>query len=123
MSQTSRLQELREQIDPINLQILELLNQRAEIALEIGKVQQQLGTRFYDPQREAEMLTALQLVNDGPFSNETISKLFHEIFRRHASFGGARRAREDPRAAQTTGPAHSHRIQQWLATRQRHPSR
>ena len=81
VSQTSRLQELREQIDPINLQILELLNQRAEIALEIGKVQQELGTRFYDPQREAEMLTALQLVNDGPFSNETISKLFHEIFR------------------------------------------
>ena len=81
VSQTSRLQELREQIDPINLQILELLNQRAKIALEIGKVQQELGTRFYDPQREAEMLTALQLVNDGPFSNETISKLFHEIFR------------------------------------------
>ena len=81
MSQSNRLQELRERIDPINLQILELLNQRAEIALEIGKVQQELGTRFYDPQREAEMLTALQLANDGPFSNETISKLFNEIFR------------------------------------------
>ena len=81
MSPTNHLKELRDQIDPINMQILDLLNRRAEIALEIGKVQQELGTRFYDPQREAEMLTALQLANEGPFSNETISKLFHEIFR------------------------------------------
>lgn len=81
MSSQSRLQELRQEIDPINLKILDLLNQRASIALEIGKVQQELGTTFYDPQREAEMLTELQKVNNGPFSNETINKLFNEIFR------------------------------------------
>ena len=81
MSSTNRLKELRAEIDPINLQILELLNKRAEIALEIGKVQQEKGTQIYDPQREAEMLTALQYANGGPFSNETISKLFNEIFR------------------------------------------
>jgi len=81
VSSTSRLQELRADIDPINLQILDLLNKRAQIALEIGKVQQQRGSGFYDPQREAEMLTALQQANDGPFSNETINKLFSEIFR------------------------------------------
>ncbi len=81
MSSTNRLKELRDEIDPINLQILELLNKRAEIALEIGKVQQEKGTQIYDPQREAEMLTALQYANGGPFSNETISKLFNEIFR------------------------------------------
>ena len=66
MSSPSRVKELRKQIDPINMQILELLNERARIALEIGKENQQMGTRFYDPQREAEMLTALQLANEGP---------------------------------------------------------
>ena len=81
MSSTNRLKELRDKIDPINMQILDLLNQRAEIALDIGKVQQETGTRIYDPQREAEMLTALQFANEGPFSNETISNLFREIFR------------------------------------------
>ena len=81
MSPTNRLKELRDKIDPINMQILDLLNQRAEIALDIGKVQQESGTRIYDPQREAEMLTALQLANEGPFSNETIANLFREIFR------------------------------------------
>lgn len=76
-----RLRELRGEIDVINLQILELLTQRARIVSAIGRVQQTLGTSFYDPEREAEMLTALQQANEGPFSNETISALFSEIFR------------------------------------------
>lgn len=81
MSPQSRLQELREQIDPINLKILELLNKRAEIASEIGRIQSQMGTSFYDPEREAQMLVALEYANQGPFSNETIKALFREIFR------------------------------------------
>lgn len=81
MSPQNRLQELRGQIDGINMQILDLLNQRATIASEIGKVQSEIGTRFYDPEREAHMLTELQKANNGPFSNETIKSLFKEIFR------------------------------------------
>jgi len=77
----SRLQELRSQVDVINLQILELLNQRATVVSDIGKVQAQLGTSFYDPQREAFMLEQLERNNKGPFSNETIKALFREIFR------------------------------------------
>jgi 3-deoxy-7-phosphoheptulonate synthase/chorismate mutase len=77
----NELQELRGQIDKINLQILDLLNQRARLASDIGKVQQQMGTRFYDPEREAQMLNRLQQANKGPFSNATISALFKEIFR------------------------------------------
>jgi 3-deoxy-7-phosphoheptulonate synthase/chorismate mutase len=57
------------------------LNKRARLASDIGKVQQELGTSFYDPQREAEMLTRLQQANKGPFSNETIQHLFREVFR------------------------------------------
>ncbi len=75
------LGDLRAQIDEINLQILELLNKRAAIASQIGKEQQSLGTRFYDPARESEMLQALELANNGPFSNETIKALFKEVFR------------------------------------------
>ncbi len=81
MSPQNRLQQLREQVDEVNLQILKLLNERAQLASEIGIVQQELGTSFYDPEREANMLTALQQANNGPFSNEVISALFREIFR------------------------------------------
>ena len=77
----SSIQELRSQVDVINLQILELLNKRAVLASDIGKLQQQVGTTFYDPQRESQMLTALEQNNKGPFSNETVKALFKEIFR------------------------------------------
>ncbi len=77
----SNIQELRSQVDVINLQILELLNKRANLASSIGKIQQQAGSSFYDPQRESQMLTALEQNNKGPFSNETVKALFKEIFR------------------------------------------
>jgi len=77
----NRLQDLRGQVDIINMQLLELLNKRAAVVTQIGKVLQEMGSQFYDPQREAEMLTALEMANNGPFSNETIKALFREIFR------------------------------------------
>ncbi len=76
-----RVQELRGQIDTINMQLLELLSQRARVVSEIGKIHTQLGVEHYDPQREAEMLTTLEMANQGPFPNETIKALFREIFR------------------------------------------
>ena len=77
----NRLEVLRGQIDILNMQILDLLNKRAQIASDIGHVQTELGTRFYDPEREAKMLQALEQANQGPFSNETIKALFSEVFR------------------------------------------
>ncbi|HEX2618853.1 MAG TPA: chorismate mutase, partial [Phototrophicaceae bacterium] len=65
----NRLKELRNQVDEINQQLLELLNQRARVVQEIGKVHTSLGNPFYDPAREGEMLTALEMNNNGPFSN------------------------------------------------------
>ncbi|HRF98338.1 MAG TPA: chorismate mutase, partial [Aggregatilineales bacterium] len=51
------------------------------IAKDIGVHQSAIGTTFYDPQREAYMLTQLEMNNKGPFSNEVIKALFKEIFR------------------------------------------
>lgn len=75
------LQELRAQVDVINMQLLELLSKRATIVSEIGKLHTSLGNEHYDPEREAHMLQALERTNKGPFSNETIKALFREIFR------------------------------------------
>ena len=76
-----RIQDLRGQIDKINIDLLDLLTARAKIVQEIGKIHSTMGVSHYDPQREAEMLTALEMANAGPFSNETIKALFREIFR------------------------------------------
>jgi len=75
------LQDLRGQVDAINMQLLDLLTKRATIVSEIGKLHTSMGNQHYDPEREAAMLQALEQANKGPFSNETIKALFREIFR------------------------------------------
>jgi len=76
-----RIKELRQRIDKVNQQLLKLLNERAQIALEIGLEKRKSGHAMYDPIREKEILDSILKENQGPFSNEVIAYLFKEIFK------------------------------------------
>jgi 3-deoxy-7-phosphoheptulonate synthase/chorismate mutase len=75
------LDQLRGQLDEINLQLLDLLNRRGEIAQEIGKVKKKQGINRYDPVRERKMLDVLTEENNGPFETATIQHIFKQIFK------------------------------------------
>jgi len=77
---TQRLEQLRSELDTVNLQLLELLSERARIAQEIGQEKQKQGVPDFDPVREKKMLDALVEHNQGPFDNETVRHLFKQIF-------------------------------------------
>jgi 3-deoxy-7-phosphoheptulonate synthase/chorismate mutase len=79
------IQALRIQIDALNLQLLELLSKRAQLAEEIGELQTQMGTSHYDPVREGEMLEALVAANRGPFADSVVKGLLKPFFRRACS--------------------------------------
>lgn len=76
----SQIQEYRSEIDDLNMQILNLLSRRGEIAKEIGALQTGSGGSQYDPRRELEMLDVLTEANNGPFADGTIKSLFKNIF-------------------------------------------
>ena len=75
-----QIRHLRAEIDGLNLEILELLSRRAEIAEAIGDLQTQAGSSHYDPVREQEMLEALVEANRGPFGDATVKALFKQVF-------------------------------------------
>ncbi|HEX7002830.1 MAG TPA: bifunctional 3-deoxy-7-phosphoheptulonate synthase/chorismate mutase [Trueperaceae bacterium] len=75
-----KIQNLRAKIDGLNLQILELLSERAQLAESIGEIQTTLGLSHYDPVREQQMLDALLAANRGPFDDATVKSLFKQIF-------------------------------------------
>ncbi|RAL25643.1 bifunctional 3-deoxy-7-phosphoheptulonate synthase/chorismate mutase [Thermoflavimicrobium daqui] len=75
------LNELREQLDEINGQLLELLNKRAALVQELGELKQKSGVKKFDPEREKEMLDRLISRNQGPFDDQTIRYLFKQIFK------------------------------------------
>ncbi|MDX8047487.1 bifunctional 3-deoxy-7-phosphoheptulonate synthase/chorismate mutase [Gracilibacillus sp. S3-1-1] len=77
-----QLDQLREKLDQVNLEILELINKRAELVQETGQVKEKQGAnRSYDPVRERDMLNLITKHNNGPFENSTIVHLFKEIFK------------------------------------------
>lgn len=75
-----QIETIRKQVDEINLQILELINNRATMVQELGKKKLKQGINRFDPEREREMLTLLVENNKGPFNDNTIRHLFKQIF-------------------------------------------
>lgn len=75
----SEIKRLREEIDKIDNKILELLNKRAEIVIEIAKIKRDENAKFYSPEREREILERLTTLNKGPFPNDTLKVLYREI--------------------------------------------
>ena len=73
------LQELREQIDQLDDQILDLINRRAEVVIEVGKTKQDSQGEFYVPSREKAIYERLVTQSSGPFPAEGIRRVFREI--------------------------------------------
>ena len=79
MEAEEKLNLLRQKIEAVDGQVLGLLNERAEIVLEVDKVKSEIKMESYDPQREEEILRRLIPQNSGPFPREAISPVFREI--------------------------------------------
>ncbi|TYO99566.1 chorismate mutase [Geothermobacter ehrlichii] len=73
------LQRLRERIDAIDDRILDLLNQRAKVVIEVGKAKKGARADFYVPSREKAIFDRLILKNSGPFPEEGVRRVFREI--------------------------------------------
>ena len=73
------LHGLRQRIDEIDDTILGLLNHRAEIVTDIGRVKRQGHTHAHAPGREQEILERLERQNPGPFPSEGVRAVFREV--------------------------------------------
>ena len=73
------LAELRRRIDELDRKLVELLNERSQCALEIGRLKQQEHLPLYQPDREREVLENAERNNRGPLTNAAIRRLFERI--------------------------------------------
>ena len=76
---TAPLANLRAQIDSLDKQLLALLNQRAQVAEQVGEVKKRDGTPFFRPDRVAQVIEQIQQANKGPLKNEHIAAVWREI--------------------------------------------
>lgn len=73
------LKKLRKEIDSADQKIVELLNERAKIALEIGQIKSSNNKKYYNPARESEVYKNIAACNAGPLKEEQLQNIFREI--------------------------------------------
>jgi chorismate mutase / prephenate dehydratase len=71
------LSELRQRVDALDADIVRLLNARAELSLEIGKLKG--PGQVYAPGREAEVYSRVQSASTGPLPGEGLKAIYAEI--------------------------------------------
>ena len=82
MPESDGLQGLREKIDELDHRLVELLNARARIVVEIGKIKHQAGTPVYAPDREKVVLDRIRKANrdaGGPLPDSCLEAIYREL--------------------------------------------
>jgi chorismate mutase/prephenate dehydratase len=76
---SDKLSELRRRIDELDRQIVELLNERAKVVVEVGKAKLADGTPIYSPDREHAVLKRISELNHGPLPQRTLQAIYREL--------------------------------------------
>jgi chorismate mutase/prephenate dehydratase len=73
------LLKVRERIDAIDDQFLQLLKERLACAKEIGRLKSQENRAKWDPLRERQIFERLRAANNGEFPEQSMISIFREI--------------------------------------------
>jgi chorismate mutase / prephenate dehydratase len=73
------IERLRSEVDELDAQIVELLNRRARVIVEIGNVKRANQIPIYAPHREQAVLQRALSMNEGPLPDRTIEGVFREL--------------------------------------------
>ena len=73
------IDDLRERMDAIDDELLRLFNERAKLALEIGRAKKDLGLPIHIPSREEQIIMRVQQENPGPLSPTSIARLYQQL--------------------------------------------
>jgi chorismate mutase len=88
------ISDWRRKIDAVDTAMLQLINLRAELALEVGRLKKDNGIALRAPAREQAIVTRMKSANPGPLGGEAVSKIYTLIVRectnaqRVRGFGG-----------------------------------
>ena len=77
MSEKKELDKIREKIDELDAELLQLLNRRSSLAMEAGKRKKE--EVVYRPERESFIFKRLKKINEGPLDDKQIINIFKEI--------------------------------------------
>jgi chorismate mutase/prephenate dehydratase len=73
------LPQFRQKIDALDKKLVALLNARAELVVEVGRLKRAANLPIYAPHREAEVLDRVTASNAGPLPNRALEGVYREL--------------------------------------------
>jgi chorismate mutase/prephenate dehydratase len=79
--ETAELRRLRRRIDALDRRLVRLINERAELARDVGRAKAEAGRQaIRDAEREREVLLRVSMANDGPTPQADLLAIFKRLF-------------------------------------------
>lgn len=75
----TELDELRRAIDSVDARLLELIQERIRLVLEVGAYKKRRGLAVYDPERERRLLDRLTSLAAPPLEPDTVRRIFERL--------------------------------------------
>jgi chorismate mutase/prephenate dehydratase len=73
------LEELRRQIDALDEQLVRLLNERAQVVVQVGRYKQLNKVPIYAPDRERMIIEKVRKLNAGPLPDRCLEAVWREL--------------------------------------------
>ena len=73
------IDEIRKRIDLLDDVLLLIFNERARLALEIGRLKKGSGLPVFDPAREKRIFARMKEENPGPLDDGAVVRLFERV--------------------------------------------
>jgi chorismate mutase/prephenate dehydratase len=97
--ETAELRRLRQRINALDRRIVSLLNERAELAREVGTAKAVIGRRaIRDDEREREVLLRVTMANQGPLPQADLIALYRRLMAASRALEARDRGRSDARS-------------------------
>ena len=75
----SQLAVLRQGIDAVDTEIVDALNRRARLAMQVGEVKKQVDMPVYRPEREAQIMTRRRARTQGPLGGDASERSYRGV--------------------------------------------
>lgn len=73
------LDHLRKKIDDLDCRLVDLLNERARVVVEIGKLKDKTAKPVYAPDREKQVFEKIAAANKGPLPDKCLMAIWREL--------------------------------------------
>ena len=73
------IEDWRAKIDALDRRLADLLRERAECVLAIGKIKSSQNMQVFDPEREQQIIRNILRENKGPLDDDALRRIFESV--------------------------------------------